>query len=217
VPPSTCTWRKSGFRHLLTWCDWHFRHPAVHGVMLSSAMYRHLSSITFCPEQVYLFVSLQRIVGCVVAEPINEAFRIVSCSVVEDSARKREKKPCPTTLQAIFCESNPVAAVCGIRAIWVTPSNRRKHIASQILDAVRKSFCTGMEFEHAQLAFSVPTSVGKAFAHSYTGTGSFLVYKEAQPGSRNSCGIMCIALTFVKIIAMLIQSLSSYEVLVSWD
>ncbi|CAJ2659180.1 unnamed protein product [Trifolium pratense] len=91
--------------------------------------------------------------------------------------------------RAIFCECNPVAAICGIRAIWVTPSNRRKHIASQILDAVRKSFCTGMEFEHAQLAFSVPTSVGKAFAHSYTGTGSFLVYKEAQPGSRNSCGI----------------------------
>jgi N-acetyltransferase len=113
--------------------------------------------------QVYLFVSLQRIVGCVVAEPINEAFRIVSCSVVEDSARKSEKKPSPTTLQfgdivfqrevekkavnvsnsevmdsrAIFCESNPVAAVCGIRAIWVTPSNRRKHIASQLLDAVR--------------------------------------------------------------------------------
>lgn len=38
---------------------------------------------------------------------------------------------------AIVCENKPVAAVCGIRAIWVTPSNRRKHIASQLLDAVR--------------------------------------------------------------------------------
>ncbi|KAK4740230.1 hypothetical protein R3W88_003927 [Solanum pinnatisectum] len=28
-----------------------------------------------------------------------------------------------------------VSALCGIRAIWVTPSNRRKHIASYLLDA----------------------------------------------------------------------------------
>ncbi|AES68051.1 putative N-acetyltransferase ESCO, zinc-finger, N-acetyltransferase ESCO, acetyl-transferase [Medicago truncatula] len=155
--------------------------------------------------KVYLFVSLQRIVGCVVAEPIKEAFRVVSCSDTGhyDNARKKERKVCPTTLQfgnivfqrevekrsvnasdsevsvgrAIFCESKPVAAVCGIRAIWVTASNRRKHFASQLLDAVRKSFCTGLELERTQLAFSLPTSAGKALACSYVDTGSFLVYK----------------------------------------
>ncbi|CAK8535739.1 unnamed protein product [Lathyrus sativus] len=154
--------------------------------------------------KVYLFISLQRIVGCVVAEPIKEAFRVASCSDDSHSAsaRKREKKLRPTTLQfgnivfqrevgksvvnvsdsetlddrAFSCESKPVAAVCGIRAIWVTPSNRRKHIASQLLDTVRKSFCTD-ELERAQLAFSLPTLVGKAFACSYSGTRSFLVYK----------------------------------------
>ncbi|CAK8574194.1 unnamed protein product [Lathyrus sativus] len=154
--------------------------------------------------KVYLLVSLQRIVGCVVVEPIKEAFRVASCS--DDghsaSARKREKKLRPTTLQfgnivfqrevgksvvnvsdsetldsrAFSCESKPVAAVCGIRAIWVTPSNRRKHIASQLLDTVRKSFCTD-QLERAQLAFSLPTSVGKALACSYSGIRSFLVYK----------------------------------------
>ncbi|WJX74813.1 hypothetical protein P8452_58428 [Trifolium repens] len=155
--------------------------------------------------KVYLFVSHQKIVGCLVAQPIKEAFRVESCSVTghSDSARKKEKKLCPTTLRfgniafqrevekrpvnmsdsdmmdgrVIICENEPVAAVCGIRAIWVTPSNRRKHIASQLLDAVRKSFCMRLELEHAQLAFSLPTSVGKALACSYTGTGSFLVYK----------------------------------------
>ena len=155
--------------------------------------------------KVYLFVSLHRIVGCVVAEPIKEAFRIVSCSDAgnSDSTRTRETKLCPTTLQfgnivfrrevekravnvsdskvmngrAIFCESTPVTAICGIRAIWVTPSNRRKHIASQLLDAVRKTFCMGLELERAQLAFSLPTSVGQALAYSYSGTRSFLVYK----------------------------------------
>ncbi|XP_057440673.1 protein CHROMOSOME TRANSMISSION FIDELITY 7 [Lotus japonicus] len=155
--------------------------------------------------KVYLFVSLQRIVGCLVAEPIEEAFKVVSCSDAghSDGVRRKEKKSSSTTLQfgnilfqrevekravtlsgsevmdagAIFCENEPVAAVCGIRAIWVTPSNRRKRIASQLLDAVRKSFRSGCELEHAQLAFSQPTSAGKALASSYTGTGSFLVYK----------------------------------------
>lgn len=38
---------------------------------------------------------------------------------------------------AILCEEEAVPAVCGVRAIWVTPANRRKHIASQLLDAAR--------------------------------------------------------------------------------
>jgi len=46
-----------------------------------------------------------------------------------------------------------------------------------------------LELQRAELAFSAPTSFGKALACSYTGTGSFLVYKSVQPGSRNGCGI----------------------------
>lgn len=37
----------------------------------------------------------------------------------------------------ILCEENAVPALCGIRAIWVSPSNRRKNIAKSLLDAVR--------------------------------------------------------------------------------
>ena len=37
----------------------------------------------------------------------------------------------------ILCEKEAVPAVCGVRAIWVSPANRRKHIATQLLDAVR--------------------------------------------------------------------------------
>ncbi|KAL8474859.1 hypothetical protein ACS0TY_031325 [Phlomoides rotata] len=36
----------------------------------------------------------------------------------------------------IRCADEAPPAVCGIRAIWVTP-NRRKHIASSLLDAAR--------------------------------------------------------------------------------
>ncbi|CAJ1883026.1 unnamed protein product [Sphenostylis stenocarpa] len=154
--------------------------------------------------KVYLFVSLNRVSGCLVAEPIEKAFKVVSGSVAKPiihSAKKRGVKTRSTTLQfgnvifqreverkvanvsdsekmegAIFCDSEPTAAACGIRAIWVTPSNRRKGIAIQLLDAVRKSFCPGLELERSQLAFSQPTSAGKALATSYTGNESFLAY-----------------------------------------
>lgn len=114
--------------------------------------------------KVYLFVSLNRVAGCLVAEPIEKAFKVVSGSVAAPvhSLNKRGVKRRSTTLQfgnvifqrevkrkvanvsdsekmegAIFCDSEPIAAACGIRAIWVSPSNRRKGIAIQLLDAVR--------------------------------------------------------------------------------
>ena len=129
-----------------------------------------ICSLVYCIVyvQIYLFISQHRIVGCLVAEPIKEAFKVVSCSIAghSDGAKKRETRSSSTTLQfgnivfqrevekraasvsdsevmdgslggAIFCESKAVAAVCGIRAIWVTPSNRRKRIAVQMLEAVR--------------------------------------------------------------------------------
>ncbi|XP_057956094.1 protein CHROMOSOME TRANSMISSION FIDELITY 7 [Malania oleifera] len=79
---------------------------------------------------------------------------------------------------AIFCENEGLPALCGIRAIWVSSSNRRKHIATQLLDAVRKSFCTGFVLERSHLAFSQPTLAGRALASNYMGSGSFLVYKS---------------------------------------
>ncbi|KAF3442741.1 hypothetical protein FNV43_RR16658 [Rhamnella rubrinervis] len=159
--------------------------------------------------KVFLFVSSQRVVGCLIAEPIQKAFRVFSTSVGGSSDVTKTKKEIarPTTLQfgdinfqrevvkrapsqsktelldenlngAIFCEKEAVPAACGIRAIWVSPANRRKHIATQLLDAVRKSFCLGYVLERSQLAFSQPTSTGKALASNYVGTGSFLVYKS---------------------------------------
>lgn len=76
----------------------------------------------------------------------------------------------------VLCKKDAVSALCGIRAIWVTPSNRRKHIASYLLDAARESFCADLVLKHSELAFSQPTSAGKAFISSYTKSHSFLVY-----------------------------------------
>ncbi|XP_023753324.1 protein CHROMOSOME TRANSMISSION FIDELITY 7 isoform X2 [Lactuca sativa] len=157
--------------------------------------------------KVYLYISSQRVAGCLVAEPINKAYPLVSNSDHQNhdvtTTLKEVKKSTPTTLQfgsisfqreiikkdknqrnsndttllgAIICEKDSIPAVCGIRAIWVTPSNRRKHIATHLLEATRKSFSLDVILEHSDLAFSQPTNVGKLLASSYTNTKSFLVY-----------------------------------------
>ncbi|KAK9699209.1 hypothetical protein RND81_08G160100 [Saponaria officinalis] len=160
--------------------------------------------------KVYLYVSSQRIAGCMVVEPINTAHKVLSDSIDKESngVGKKEAVSKPSTLRfgeicfqrevsrkgsfhrnsealdsnvlgAIVCAEEATPASCGIRAVWVTPSNRRKRIATHLLDAVRKSFSTDGALEHSQIAFSQPTSTGKALALKYFGTGSFLVYKAS--------------------------------------
>ncbi|KAI3677044.1 hypothetical protein L1987_86662 [Smallanthus sonchifolius] len=157
--------------------------------------------------KVYLFISSHRVAGCLVAEPIKKAYRLISKSDEKSdvTTTREDRKLTSTTLQfgsisfqreiwrknsstesvrksedallgAIICEKDAVSAVCGIRAIWVTPANRRKHVATRLLEAARKSFCLGLILGQCQLAFSQPTNAGKLLATSYTNTHSFLVY-----------------------------------------
>ncbi|KAK9123309.1 hypothetical protein Sjap_012911 [Stephania japonica] len=146
--------------------------------------------------KVYLFIAARRIAGCLVAEPINTAYRVVSDFEAKGSSsnsyiKKHEsnltmlqfggfhfhqeviKNTCPVKKsdgfdddcdRAIFCQEEAEPALCGIRAIWVAPSNRRNHVATKLLDAVRKSFCADSILELSQMAFSQPTSVGRALA-----------------------------------------------------
>ncbi|KAL8125788.1 protein CHROMOSOME TRANSMISSION FIDELITY 7-like [Apium graveolens] len=160
--------------------------------------------------KVYLFISSNRISGCLVAQPIEKAYRIV-CSAEDGTSssnsskktrsgsdilqfgsvsfqRERVKSASSSKIShvldeslrgVILCEKEAMSAVCGIRAIWVAPAYRRKQIATHLLDALRKSFCSDSVLEKSQLAFSQPTSVGKALASAYSGTVSFLVYRTS--------------------------------------
>ncbi|CAN0847516.1 Protein CHROMOSOME TRANSMISSION FIDELITY 7 [Linum grandiflorum] len=175
------------------------------GVLLLQA----LDADCLYPLQVYLYVSSNRIAGCLVAEPIKEAFKTISSSVnkkADTEAGGKESSTEPRALKfgdvifkreavkkipstscseaknenhygAMVCEERGVPAACGIRAIWVTPSNRRKGIATRLLDAARKSFCTGCTLERSQIAFSPPTSAGRPLADAYVGNEQLLLYK----------------------------------------
>ncbi|GMP68285.1 hypothetical protein CsSME_00027942 [Camellia sinensis var. sinensis] len=161
--------------------------------------------------KVYLYIFHQRIAGCLVAESIKTAYRVLSNSGAPKSVnntntnnngsnssilqfgginfRREAVERAPSAINpeaseedlmgAIFLGNEAVPAICGIRAIWVAPSMRRKQIACQLLAAVRMSFCRGLLLKPSQLAFSNPTSTGRALACRYFGTSSFLAYKAA--------------------------------------
>eukprot|EP00249_Psilotum_nudum_P018619 c26889_g1_i2 orf=877-2010(+) len=79
---------------------------------------------------------------------------------------------------AIMCSNVSVPAVCGIKGIWVSRLERRKGIATKLLDAMRSSFSFGFVLQPLQCAFSQPTVDGKALAVNYCKTEGFLVYSQ---------------------------------------
>ncbi|XP_064507319.1 LOW QUALITY PROTEIN: N-acetyltransferase ESCO2 [Pseudopipra pipra] len=127
-----------------------------------------------CPahSRTYLFVCGGRmVVGCLLAEPIKQAFRVLS-----------DPSPCPSPgsqpgmPRAWRCSADPEPAVCGISRIWVLGPRRRCGIARRLLDTLRSTFLFGAVLNSREIAFSDPTPHGRLLATSYCQTPNFLVY-----------------------------------------
>lgn len=122
----------------------------------------------------YLFISTERtVVGCLVAEPIRQAFRVLEqperqADVTRDDFMERHRAWC--------CSTAPERALCGISRVWVFSLARRRGVATRMMDAVRNSFVFGGHLTKEEVAFSDPTPDGKQFATRYCGTPAFLVY-----------------------------------------
>lgn len=125
-----------------------------------------------CPEKAktFLFVSDKRVVGCLIAEPIKQAFRVLSESTGPESSDSKENS------RAWQCSNVPEHAVCGISRLWVFKLKRRKRIARRLVDTLRNSFMFGCFLSINEIAFSDPTPDGKSFATKYCNTPNFLVY-----------------------------------------
>ncbi|XP_010000517.1 PREDICTED: N-acetyltransferase ESCO2 [Chaetura pelagica] len=128
-----------------------------------------------CPAKtkIYLFVSNEKmIVGCLVAESIKQAFRVLS----EPGAAASPGQDILQHHRAWRCSTEPELAVCGISRIWVFGLWRRKGIARRLVDVVRSTFMYGSYLSTQEIAFSDPTPDGKLFATKYCQTPNFLVY-----------------------------------------
>ncbi|EDL36014.1 N-acetyltransferase ESCO2 [Mus musculus] len=124
-------------------------------------------TVPVCPDKTktFLFIDEKRVVGCLIAEPIKQAFRVLS----EPSASKECSR-------AWRCSDVPEPAICGISRIWVFRLKRRKRIARRLVDTVRNCFMFGCFLSTNEIAFSDPTPDGKLFATKYCNTPNFLVY-----------------------------------------
>ncbi|XP_060027807.1 N-acetyltransferase ESCO2 [Erinaceus europaeus] len=119
----------------------------------------------------FLFISDEKkVVGCLIAEPIKQAFRVLS---EQSSLESLNSKECHRAWQ---CSNVPEPAVCGISRIWVFRLKRRKRIARRLVDTVRNCFMFGCFLSTNEIAFSDPTPDGKLFATKYCNTPNFLVY-----------------------------------------
>ncbi|XP_062926150.1 N-acetyltransferase ESCO2 isoform X1 [Mobula hypostoma] len=125
-------------------------------------------------SKTYMFVSNEKkIVGCLIAEHIKQAFRVLS----EPADQKiTENQVVFEYRRAWQCATKPEEAVCGVSRIWVFCMMRRKKVASRMLDAVRNTFIYGTYLSKNEIAFSDPTPSGKLFATKYSQTPNFLVY-----------------------------------------
>lgn len=122
----------------------------------------------------YLFINSERmVVGCLVAEPIRRAYRVLEQpehhkDMTKDDFMERHRAWC--------CSTVPEQALCGISRIWVFSLARRQGIATRMLDTVRSTFVYGSHLTKQEIAFSDPTPDGKQFATNFSNTPTFLVY-----------------------------------------
>ncbi|XP_008064692.1 N-acetyltransferase ESCO2 [Carlito syrichta] len=126
-----------------------------------------------CPSKTktFLFVSDEKkVVGCLIAEPIKQAFRVLSEPTGPESPNSKESS------RAWQCSNVPEPAVCGISRIWVFKLKRKKRIARRLVDTLRNCFMFGCFLSTNEIAFSDPTPDGKLFATKYCNTPNFLVY-----------------------------------------
>ncbi|KAK1173728.1 N-acetyltransferase ESCO1 [Acipenser oxyrinchus oxyrinchus] len=131
---------------------------------------------TKCPSntKTFLFISNdKKVTGCLIAEHIQEGFRVIDESALEGS---EGDKVMFERQRAWCCSTTPEPAICGISRIWVFSLMRRKGIASRLLDCLRSTFIYGSYLSKEEIAFSDPTPDGKLFATRYFGTPQFLVY-----------------------------------------
>ncbi|XP_076612555.1 N-acetyltransferase ESCO2 [Chaetodon auriga] len=122
----------------------------------------------------YLFISSERlVVGCLVAEPIRQAYRVLE---QPDRYKDMTKDDFMEQHRAWCCSGVPERALCGVSRVWVFSLARRQRIATRLLDTVRSSFMYGGHLTKEEIAFSDPTPDGKLFATKYCNTPTFLVY-----------------------------------------
>ncbi|XP_046857540.1 N-acetyltransferase ESCO1-like isoform X2 [Xenia sp. Carnegie-2017] len=103
---------------------------SIHAVVDNELGFSSEASSRMKDAKTYLFVAGKKVVGCVVAVHIEEAFSLLPYPYEEREAKSSD-------MTAWCCSSEPTRAICGISRIWVFKQYRRKRVATRLLDCVR--------------------------------------------------------------------------------
>jgi len=124
-------------------------------------------------ERVFIMINgNKKVIGCAIVEPIRNAFPLVADNEHGSPPHSTEE----INKEPVRCSKVSQPAVCGVSRIWVHSSERRKGVASKLLDAVRSNFIFGYNIPKNKCAFTQPTQDGRRFFARYTNTENFLVY-----------------------------------------
>lgn len=110
--------------------------------------------------QIFFYIKNRIIIGVLVAEVISSAHCLLTTS--ED--------------QVDLCSEESYPVKCGISRIWVSQLNRKKGIATAMMEALRRNFVMGYILKTEDIAFSSPTALGKIFGKQYFKTENFFIY-----------------------------------------
>ncbi|XP_022097058.1 N-acetyltransferase ESCO2-like [Acanthaster planci] len=128
-------------------------------------------------SKVFLYITTEKkVAGCLIAEEISKGYRVIADGG-GTGQRSSEEQQIFEQQRAWCCETTPEPAVCGVSRIWVASQERRKKIATKLLECLRNYFMFGSVLPKESIAFSDPTPDGKMLATSYMKTARFLVYK----------------------------------------
>ncbi|XP_011866270.1 PREDICTED: N-acetyltransferase ESCO2 [Vollenhovia emeryi] len=114
---------------------------------------------TYQSKRVFLYVRQKNVLGVLVAEHIDTAFRMI-----------------PELIEHNCCTAEGTSTKCGINVVWTAMSHRKQGIATKLVDTLRTKFFYGYVMSLDDIAFSIPTTGGKIFAEKYTKTKNFKVY-----------------------------------------
>ncbi|XP_058459609.1 N-acetyltransferase eco [Malaya genurostris] len=116
----------------------------------------------FMGSVVYMAVARSLVLGVCVAQPLQQANRLLSIEGIYGSID--------------CCTMETFPAKCGISRIWVSPNFRGYGIARTLLTVMKSHFIFGYPLSYDEIAFSAPTEAGKRLAESVTGRKDFLIY-----------------------------------------
>ncbi|KZT53168.1 hypothetical protein CALCODRAFT_501377 [Calocera cornea HHB12733] len=146
-----------------------------------------LSPETLAASKIFIFVlpsgtsAKEKVVGCVVAQRIDRAMRVVASPSTNDDSLPDTSKAVMIDSDdgGLYCDPTPLPTPLGISRLWTSAQHRKKGIASVLLNAGCRRTVYGCELdpEKGQVAFSQPTNSGRGIMMRW-GKGGCRIFTE---------------------------------------